>query len=66
MAESSLQPGCEELREFELLVEQEHRGGKTHVSYIKYITIVLPGIVEVKIDKNRHLYVSVKYNILLY
>ena len=63
MAESSLQPGCEELPEFQVLVQQEHRGGNTHVSYIKYITLVLTGIVEVKIDKNRLLYVSVKFNI---
>ena len=63
MAESVQQPGCEELREFGLLVEQEHRGGRTDVSYIKYITLVLPGIVEVKIDKNRLLDVSVKFNI---
>ena len=60
MAENSLQPGCEELPEFQVLVQQEHRGGYTHVSYIKYITLVLPGFVEVKIDQNQLLYVSVK------
>ncbi|KAI0218889.1 hypothetical protein LSAT2_029441 [Lamellibrachia satsuma] len=58
MAESSLQPECEELPEFQVLVEQEHRGGNTHVSYIKYITLQIGGIVEVKIDQNRLVYVD--------
>ncbi|KAI0242249.1 hypothetical protein LSAT2_014299 [Lamellibrachia satsuma] len=50
---SERSPECEDLRDFQLLVEQEHRYGGTSVSYVKSITLTLPDTVKLKIGRHR-------------
>ncbi|KAK2187193.1 hypothetical protein NP493_176g03015 [Ridgeia piscesae] len=49
------QPDCEGLPDFQVLVEQEHREGDTRVSYIRSLTLILPGLVELNIGLSRQL-----------
>ena len=49
------QPDCKGLPDFQVLVEQEHREGDMRVSYIRSVTLILPGLVELNIGLSRQL-----------
>ena len=46
---------CEGLRDFQVLVDQEYRYPPRRASYIRSVTLVLPGIVTIHIGRNRRM-----------
>ena len=50
---SNGQASCRGLPDFQVLVEQENLGDVPSVSYIRSVTLVLPGVVTLKIGLNR-------------
>ena len=46
---------CEGLPDFQVLVEQDNRFGDPFTSYVKSVTLVLPGGVTIKVGQNRQL-----------
>ena len=46
---------CAGLRDFQVLVDQEYRGSVRFASYIRSVTLVLPGVVTIHIGPNRRM-----------
>ncbi|KAI0214462.1 Alpha-tectorin [Lamellibrachia satsuma] len=55
MSARSSQDRCAHLRDFQVLVDHEHRNGITYQSWIRSVTLVLPGIVVLYIGPNRQI-----------
>lgn len=55
MSQRGDRTGCQGLQDFQVLVEQEHRGSNTAVSYVRSIVLIFPGSVTIILRPNRTL-----------